>query len=986
MCLERIALLIAVVVAASLGVDGIADEGPTWILGVHASLPGFAEPSAHLALRTPIAKVDLQLAAAVPNDARFQVSIAAEIAGDLFQVRAAIHHLFSAPRLQADVDFSLAGAELSAGGQWSLRPEMSPWPSRLYGDVRFEPIEDLQLSGRIWDTWLGLLPQLVAEYSAAEINIRFSQARTSPFTTQSAYELRLTSLGLGVVHSVRRAEGGRSTSTRWIALAPSVSESPSRCPALLTSCALSSLAPHTTEVVDQLPVDGVLDFGRVPITDAEPGRKTLLLQCVELAAVPDWHNARRAAITKQPSRPFSAAVSATEWVAQGETHVVDLEFAPTTSGPSEDTVEIAYESAYIPALAPDYEPPDCEPGVPASSRNPVCVSTYVISLELNGEGIAPPLAKPECTPTRPTAGRKAQFSSESSYDQNVGGRIIRWEWDFGDGSPVSTARNPEHSYGSAGEYTATLTVWNDGGVRSKPQSLDVPVRRNVLRTIPPIAAAAATYVANTSAPILLPLPPAGFVDPIATQAGEAYVRDQLIVYAPDGTSKYRARREIRRIMPDAEFAGYNSTQSAHLVKLPPFSEVSLDEWRRRLYAQLPAGFVVDDNSICTTESGARTLEGHDSDFGRLDSDLRQPYDAICTRDALEAIEALDLGGLRPWFNNVRIAIIDTGVHAKHKDFCQEGANTSFSGISYVASKDNPSEEAPWFIDCVGHGTCVAGLVAACDRNGGAAGLVSTMNSEFDIHVYRTNLDEFTIQRCIDIADSLTADIPKALAGEEVPGGWTGNTIINLSLGVTDGSWDSSQKMLDCMKDNPRLLFVCSAGNGRRPLPGYGETHYPGGLCAPNCITVAALDPTTRQLMPSSNLGPGVDIAAPGDSLYTCNSDLSENHDYPYTVESGTSFSAAVTTATAAIVWSLAPGLSAEEVKDILIDIPKTPDSHAPNTKDGKPFGKPIPILDVRHSIAEVLERRREYEDKAFVDALAAGGCTYILQCVLGIQF
>lgn len=41
-----------------------------------------------------------------------------------------------------------------------------------------------------------------------------------------------------------------------------------------------------------------------------------------------------------------------------------------------------------------------------------------------------------------------------------------YEWSFGDGSPVSTAYSPTHSYAAEGEYTATLTSYNAAGCDS----------------------------------------------------------------------------------------------------------------------------------------------------------------------------------------------------------------------------------------------------------------------------------------------------------------------------------------------------------------------------------------------------------------------------------------------------------------------------------------------------------------------------------------
>ena len=35
---------------------------------------------------------------------------------------------------------------------------------------------------------------------------------------------------------------------------------------------------------------------------------------------------------------------------------------------------------------------------------------------------------------------------------------LDYEWDFGDGSPVSTQKDPLHEYASPGAYEVTLTV------------------------------------------------------------------------------------------------------------------------------------------------------------------------------------------------------------------------------------------------------------------------------------------------------------------------------------------------------------------------------------------------------------------------------------------------------------------------------------------------------------------------------------------------
>jgi len=55
------------------------------------------------------------------------------------------------------------------------------------------------------------------------------------------------------------------------------------------------------------------------------------------------------------------------------------------------------------------------------------------------------------------------------------GRIIKYDWDFGDGLTASSADNPfKHVYNSHGNYTVTLRVTdNDGGIGSTKLEISV---------------------------------------------------------------------------------------------------------------------------------------------------------------------------------------------------------------------------------------------------------------------------------------------------------------------------------------------------------------------------------------------------------------------------------------------------------------------------------------------------------------------------------
>jgi glucose/arabinose dehydrogenase/regulation of enolase protein 1 (concanavalin A-like superfamily) len=73
-------------------------------------------------------------------------------------------------------------------------------------------------------------------------------------------------------------------------------------------------------------------------------------------------------------------------------------------------------------------------------------------------GSIAPTAAASASPHAGSASLNVQFSSVGSSDAY--GLPLTYSWDFGDGSPVSTAANPSHLYASNGTYTATLTVSN----------------------------------------------------------------------------------------------------------------------------------------------------------------------------------------------------------------------------------------------------------------------------------------------------------------------------------------------------------------------------------------------------------------------------------------------------------------------------------------------------------------------------------------------
>ena len=64
------------------------------------------------------------------------------------------------------------------------------------------------------------------------------------------------------------------------------------------------------------------------------------------------------------------------------------------------------------------------------------------------------------------------FSSAGSYDPD-GNTPLTYSWNFGDGTPLSSAANPSHTYTTAGVKTVTLIVSDALGLASAPASIKV---------------------------------------------------------------------------------------------------------------------------------------------------------------------------------------------------------------------------------------------------------------------------------------------------------------------------------------------------------------------------------------------------------------------------------------------------------------------------------------------------------------------------------
>jgi thermitase len=268
---------------------------------------------------------------------------------------------------------------------------------------------------------------------------------------------------------------------------------------------------------------------------------------------------------------------------------------------------------------------------------------------------------------------------------------------------------------------------------------------------------------------------------------------------------------------------------------------------------------------------------HNPHFKFAELDMRVAEDATSNDPYLSSQWHLPkIGATTAWDSTqgtgVTIAILDSGVDTKHPDF----SGRLVAGYNFVDGNTNVE-------DVRSHGTKVAGAAAATLNNGlgvasvaGGAKIMPVRVSDSSGYVYWSNM-----------AAGLT---------------WAADRGAKVAVMSFNGVAGSSSVLSAAkyLKDRGGLSFV-SAGNDNVD-PGYAQT---------SSMIIVAATTSSDDKASFSNFGDHVHLSAPGSGIY------STNWGQTYASVSGTSFSAPIAGAVAALVMAANPGLSNTQVENIL---------------------------------------------------------------------
>lgn len=239
-------------------------------------------------------------------------------------------------------------------------------------------------------------------------------------------------------------------------------------------------------------------------------------------------------------------------------------------------------------------------------------------------------------------------------------------------------------------------------------------------------------------------------------------------------------------------------------------------------------------------------------------------------DAVEAWGVAEAWGVRTE-NGVKVAVLDSGVASDNPDIAAKvTAHTNFT--------DGETGE-----DNYGHGTHVAGIIAAAHNTDGVAGVCPTC----------TILDVKVLN---DAGYGSTSAIVSGI-------NWAvknGAKVINMSLGQRTSSRSLEAAVNDAWTKG--AVIVAAAGN-----TGTTTKIYPAAY--PNVIAVAATDNNDAKASFSTYGAKWVDVAAPGANVYS----TFPNHLFQlerqygrsrgYDVANGTSMASPIVAGVAALAWS-----------------------------------------------------------------------------------
>ncbi len=226
------------------------------------------------------------------------------------------------------------------------------------------------------------------------------------------------------------------------------------------------------------------------------------------------------------------------------------------------------------------------------------------------------------------------------------------------------------------------------------------------------------------------------------------------------------------------------------------------------------------------------------------------------------------------YDEIVIGVIDSGIDYSHKLFADRIIENNINFSSSGKPNDSSDDE--------GHGTAVSGIIAES----------TPANVKIKPYKFLNNLGKGTVAQFIAVAEYILSEKDKP-------------DILNLSFGAYNFEEEDLQAELCERLVAAGITVVIASGNDNLP------TKYLSPAGADSAITVGAYD-CQMHISSFSNYGDEIDVAAPGENVYTAALNNS------YSSSSGTSLAAPFVSSACAYVLMNQPDSKPSEIKQTIL--------------------------------------------------------------------
>jgi thermitase len=402
-----------------------------------------------------------------------------------------------------------------------------------------------------------------------------------------------------------------------------------------------------------------------------------------------------------------------------------------------------------------------------------------------------------------------------------------------------------------------------------------PSRRGPVRLLVALAAALVGTIAGMAPAAPLPAAP---LPPKVTFPGK-FRADRVVVRMKHGAAAPRGTRSISSMSsPRGE---------VHLLQVPTGTVDAVIERLRND----PAVDVVQPNHVYSTDAKVPNDQLYGYQWGPA---------------AVSAPDAWSTTTGDPSASAPVVAVLDTGIDATHPDLRSNLWSNLYGtgGCAPGTHGYNPLANNCYPLDDAGHGTHVAGIIAAVGNNGGGVAGMAWNAKLMSVKVLdrNGNGDDFTAIRAINWV------VAAKQSGVNI-------RVINASW----GGLGRDQLLQDAITNawNNGILFVTAAGNEYSNNDDPSGQLYQDPCGAPHAVCVAASDQDGTKADFSNWGKQTVALAAPGVSIAS----TWPTGIYPYGYASlrGTSMATPQVSGAAALVTAAEPGISVGSLRTRIVN-------------------------------------------------------------------